>query len=173
MLCVCVCAGFTFVPQHTLTQHTILLYPPWLYLNKIDMMAGASCSLHLSLSYSDEIILTFSQKHGKSSGAFLTTAALSIILNVKSDLVRFGTCIVQSCISYDAHFKNGFSVLFWKCWIYILKKPTKKNAGPSPIYPSYFIQQYNFCSSEYNQYKIHMKKYILNRRGKKKHKGIS
>lgn len=55
------------------------------------MMAMASCSLHLSLLYSDEIILTFSQKHVKSSGAFHTTAEFSIIQYMKSDLVHFGT----------------------------------------------------------------------------------
>lgn len=46
------------------------------------------------------------------------------------------------------------------CWI---GNKHKNRTEPNPIYPSYFIQQYKFCSSEYNQYKIHMTKYILNR----------
>lgn len=59
-------------------------------------MARASCSLHLSLLYSDEIILTFSQQHGKSSGAFHTTAVFSIIL---SGQILF--ILGENSISYD------------------------------------------------------------------------
>lgn len=130
--------GFTFVPQHTLTQHTILLYPLWMSLNKIDMMAGASCSLHLSLLYSDEIIL---------SRAFHATAAFSIILYMKSDLVQFGAGAVQHSISSD----QSSPICCCSFALMAIKKPKQ----PSPIYSSYFIQQYNFCSSEYNQYTIH------------------
>lgn len=85
-----VCAGFVVVPEHTFTQHSILPYPLWISLNKIDMMAMASCSLHLSLLNSDEIILTFSLNHEGSSRAFHPAAAFSITIYVKSENVYFG-----------------------------------------------------------------------------------
>lgn len=114
MLCVYVQASHLSLST-ILTQHTVLIYPHWFYLNKIDMVAGASCSLHLSLLYSDEIILTFSQKHEKSSRAYLTTTALSIILHVKSEVL-----FILACAQYRAAYlmryisKNNFLPCFEK-----------------------------------------------------------
>lgn len=84
-------------------------------------MARASCSLNLSLLHSDEIILTFSQKYEKSSGAFHTTTAFSITLYVKSDLVHFGTGTVQNNISYH-HFFSHVSTLGFPALMHIGNK---------------------------------------------------
>lgn len=77
--------------------------------------------------------------------------AFSIILYMKLDVAPSGTGRV-------------------KCFYLLFTQAVECEGSaqqPGPIFPSYFIQQYNFCSSEYKQYKIDMTKiYILNRREK-------
>lgn len=94
---------------------------------------------HLSLLYSDEIIL---------SGAFRATAAVSMILYMKSDLVKLGSDGAEPHVS-----PRVFThLLLLPCcvgWIY-----KKHKVSQDPINHILF-NNITFSSSEYNQYKIH------------------